>query len=415
MDLVLRCIRAPLPDDAPVEIVERKGLGHPDSICDALAEEFSLALSRFYLDRAGAILHHNVDKVLLVGGRSAPRFGGGRIEEPMHLFLAGRATTVFDGVTTPLAELAEDSAYRWLGHNLHALDPERHVEVSALVRPGSGDLVGLFEMQTGGRPALANDTSCGVGYAPLSEVERVVLAVEGRLTSEAARAEVPALGEDVKVMALRREDRLQLVIGCAMVDAALDTFADYDEAREGAAALASATARQITALPVEVEVNASDDLAAGRVFLTVTGTSAEAGDDGQAGRGNRVNGLIAPGRPTTLESVAGKNPVTHVGKLYNLAASLTAERLVAELPGLRAAECRLVSRIGRPVDEPALAEIAMAGVDPEGDPELVRQAEAILADELSRLPQRAQELLRGELVLGRWPLGGNAEALARKS
>jgi S-adenosylmethionine synthetase len=404
VEIVVRRIRAPLPGEAPVEIVERKGLGHPDSICDAVAEEFSLALSRFYRDRAGAILHHNVDKTLLAAGRATPRFGGGSVDAPMRLFLAGRATVAFDGVTVPLAELGEDAARRWLGQNLHAVDPHRHVEVSVLAGPGSGDLVRLFEARRGGHPALANDTSCGVGYAPLSEVERLVLAVERRLTSPAAREKLPALGEDVKVMGLRRGDRVELVIGCAMVDAALGTLSDYTEAREGAAALALETAERITSIPVDVRVNASDDLAAGRVFLTVTGTSAEAGDDGQAGRGNRVNGLIAPGRPMTLESVAGKNPITHVGKLYNLAASLTAERLASELPGVRGAECRLVSRIGRPLDEPALAEIALAGADPERDPELARQAESILADELSRLPRRSQELLRGELVLGCWPL-----------
>ena len=32
-----------------IELVERKGLGHPDSICDALAEELSRSLSRYCL------------------------------------------------------------------------------------------------------------------------------------------------------------------------------------------------------------------------------------------------------------------------------------------------------------------------------------------------------------------------------
>jgi S-adenosylmethionine synthetase len=34
------------PIDETAEAVERKGLGHPDTICDALAESFSRALSR---------------------------------------------------------------------------------------------------------------------------------------------------------------------------------------------------------------------------------------------------------------------------------------------------------------------------------------------------------------------------------
>ena len=61
-------LEAPSPESLPFEIVERKGLGHPDTICDALTENLSRALSRVYLERFGAILHHNVDKVLLCGG-----------------------------------------------------------------------------------------------------------------------------------------------------------------------------------------------------------------------------------------------------------------------------------------------------------------------------------------------------------
>jgi S-adenosylmethionine synthetase len=395
---------APEPNDRRIEIVERKGLGHPDSICDALAEEFSLELSRFYLERAGAILHHNVDKALLVAGLARPRFGGGRVVEPMQIFLAGRATLAFDGATTPVAELAERAARRWLGQHLHALDESRHAVVSSLVRPGSAELVELFDQHGRARRALANDTSCGVGYAPLSEVEGLVLAVEQRLNSDDVHTAEPALGEDVKVMAVRCGDRVLLTLACAMIDSALQDLTHYAKAKERAAELALEAAGQITSLPVAVDVNAADDLGAGRVYLTVTGTSAEAGDDGQAGRGNRANGLITPGRPMTIESVAGKNPVTHVGKLYNLAASLAAERLVASLPRVHGAECRMVSRIGRPIDEPELVEVRLSGADPERDPELAHEAERILRGELDHLPRLAEELVRGELRLNHWPL-----------
>jgi S-adenosylmethionine synthetase len=395
---------APLPDDRPVEIVERKGLGHPDTICDALAEQLSLALSRFYLDHAGAILHHNVDKALLVGGRSEPRYGGGRVLEPMRIFLAGRAVLEHGGVATPVAELAERVTRRWLADHLHALDPDRHAVVSALVRPGSGELVSLFDQQAQPRAPLANDTSCGVGYAPLSEVERLALAVERALNADETRAAAPALGEDVKVMAVRRGEAVELTIACAMIDGALEDLADYTKAKRRAAEIALEAARRVTTLTVSAEVNAADDPASGSVYLTVTGTSAECGDDGQAGRGNRVNGLITPGRAMTIESVAGKNPVTHVGKLYNLAAGLAAERLVAELPGVRGAACRLVSRIGRPIDEPQLALVELSGADPDGDPDLAREARRILDEELARLPGLAEELVRGVLGMDRWPL-----------
>ena len=93
MDLVIGSLGHASPDEGKVEIVERKGLGHPDTICDALAEQFSVRLCRYYLDRFGVVLHHNVDKALLVGGSASPVFGGGKVHTPIEIYLAGRAVT----------------------------------------------------------------------------------------------------------------------------------------------------------------------------------------------------------------------------------------------------------------------------------------------------------------------------------
>ena len=70
-----------------IEFVERKGLGHPDYIADASSEESSRKLSKYYLDRFGIILHHNLDKTLLVGGQANPVFGGGELLHPIYLSL----------------------------------------------------------------------------------------------------------------------------------------------------------------------------------------------------------------------------------------------------------------------------------------------------------------------------------------
>jgi S-adenosylmethionine synthetase len=156
----------PALDHQPVEIVERKGRGHPDSICDALAEELGLALARFYHDRFDVILHHNVDKVLLSGGSAQPNFGGGSVVEPIELYLAGRAVQEFQGTRVPVEKLAIEVSRNWLGSNLHAFDAEKHVRVHCLVRGGSKDLVALFGRQRETGTWLANDTSCGVVLRP---------------------------------------------------------------------------------------------------------------------------------------------------------------------------------------------------------------------------------------------------------
>jgi S-adenosylmethionine synthetase len=344
-----------LPIEAsPLEVVERKGLGHPDSICDSVAEEFGLRLCRFYRDQFGIILHHNVDKALLFGGVARPAFGGGEVIEPMELYLAGRATRTYDGVEVPIERLALDAARDWLGEHFHHLDPERHLRVRCLTRPGSSELVQLF---TGGE-ARANDTSCGVGFAPLSRLEEMVLRVERELNAPAMKRVRPEIGEDVKVMGVREGERFRLTLACAFVDTFVHDAAEYVHKKQRLVERALEIARgSAGGAEVRAEVNAGDDPEAGAVYLTVTGTSAEAGDDGQVGRGNRANGLITPMRPMTLEAVAGKNPVTHVGKLYNLLASRIARAVTAQVEEVTEAVCCLVSQIGQPVNDPALASI----------------------------------------------------------
>ena len=92
--------------DDRFEVVERKGLGHPDTICDALADALSRALCREYRQRFGEILHHNVDKALLSGGSAAPAFNGGTVIAPINIYLAGRAITEVGSEFLPIKDIA---------------------------------------------------------------------------------------------------------------------------------------------------------------------------------------------------------------------------------------------------------------------------------------------------------------------
>lgn len=390
----------PTGDLLDVEIVERKGLGHPDTICDQLAEQVSLALSRYYLAQFGRVLHYNVDKALLWGGQSAPAFGGGRILKPMEFFLSGRATMSAAGVTVPVEEMAGQTTERWLRAHMPFIDPRRDFKMHCLVRPGSADLADLFDREKAGH--LSNDTSCGVGFAPLSSLESLVYDIEQELGLLGASAH-PEIGRDIKVMGIRRGDRVDLTVACAFVDRFISSVEDYQAKKRFLADAVSAIAGRRGIAPA-VTVNAADRPEGGSIYMTVTGTSAESGDDGQAGRGNRANGLITPFRPMTMESVAGKNPVTHVGKLYNLAAGLISERIVDEVPEIAEAHCLLVSAIGRPVTDPQLATIRLR---PKRLP-LAADTDATLAaivqEELAGLETAADALASGQLRIGSWPL-----------
>ena len=262
------------------------------------------------------------------------------------------ATLQFRGVAVPVEELAREHCRAWLREHLHGLDPERDVTIHCLIRPTSPDLTDLYLRQQRTGIRLANDTSFGVGYAPPSALERIVERVERELNAARVKQAHPELGEDIKVMGLRDREQVRLTLACAFIDRFVAGLDDYLRKRDRLAELAREVAREAAGGDVAVAVNAADDPETGSVYLTVTGTSAEAGDDGQVGRGNRASGLITPGRPMSLEAVAGKNPVTHVGRLYSLVAPRIAEALVGQLAPVAAAECCLVSQIGRPVGVP---------------------------------------------------------------
>ncbi len=395
MELIVRCAERPPPDTAPVEIVERKGAGHPDSICDGIAEHVCVRLCQHYLERFGLILHHNVDKVMLCAGTSRPAFRGGEPGEPIEIYIAGRAAAEHAGVRIPVPEIAAAACQEWLRAHLPHLDIERDVRIVPRLHPGSRDLNWLFARCPAG--PLANDSSCGAAFAPLTDLERAVLAAERELNDARTKQEHPAIGQDIKVMGIRSNHLIELTVSCAFIDRFLEDMTDYLEAKRIAAHLAVAAASRITTLPVRAAVNVADDIERGDIFLTVTGTSAEAGDDGQTGRGNRVCGLITPYRAMSVESVAGKNPVSHTGKLYNIAALRIAQAIAAQIPGAPSAQCVLVSQIGRPIDDPRLVDVALSG--PARVEPIERRTAELVSQQLQQLRALREELHAERLTL----------------
>jgi S-adenosylmethionine synthetase len=383
--------------DNDVEVVERKGLGHPDTICDALAETFSRNLCREYRGRFGAILHHNVDKALLCGGRATPTFGGGTVLAPISIYLAGRAVTEVGSEALPIDEIAVEGSRVWIRANLHALNADHHVLIHSLVQPGSQDLQELFSRRLQSKVLLANDTSVGLGYAPMSPLERLVIAIEKRINGRDRTRAHPAWGEDIKIMGVRYGATARLTVACAMIGGYLPHIDDYFDEKTAVEDLVRNLAIEHGFPQCVVNVNLADDPRTGAVYLTVTGTSAEAGDDGQVGRGNRVNGLITPYRPMILEAVAGKNPVTHVGKIYNALARKIAETLVAYEPGIAAAQCLLLGQIGSPISKPALLHVKLATQDKSPVAQFERRVDEIAGACLDRTSELIDDFIAGAI------------------
>ena len=375
------------------EIVERKGIGHPDSIADGLAETVSVALCKMYQERFGRILHHNTDQVEVVGGQSAPKFGGGVFLEPAYILLVGRATTMVDGVRLPYRTAAIQAAHDYLTKTCTNLNVDADVILDCKIGHGSVDLRGLYDTQK----QLANDTSFGVGFAPFSELETVTLKTE-QLINGALKKDLKEVGQDIKVMGVRHKDDIRLTVAAAFVDKYVPDKDHYRSVKEELRERLLDSAVKYTDRSVKVDINTGDNLDSEIYYLTVTGLSWENGDDGSVGRGNRVSGLITPYRPMSMEAAAGKNPVTHVGKLYNLLSFDIADRLVKEQAGkVREVWVRIVSQIGKPIDQP---QAATAQIIPEKGSNLKaieKDAAALIDEELENIYKLTDRIVAGKV------------------
>ncbi|MBM2838405.1 MAG: S-adenosylmethionine synthetase, partial [Deltaproteobacteria bacterium] len=220
--------------------------------------------------------------------------------------------------------------------------------------------------------------------------------VEIYLNSKEVKEAHPYIGEDIKVMGVRIGDEITLTVAVAFISSLIPSLSDYMEIKGSVSSLVTSFCTGITARKVFVAVNTADVLEREAVYITVTGTSAESGDDGQVGRGNRVGGLITPYRPMTLEATAGKNAISHVGKLYNIAARNIAER-VASADGVEEVYCYLVSRIGRPITEPQAVDLKVRSRLDDG--EVKRITEEAVEMELKGLPFLWKKVINREFEL----------------
>jgi S-adenosylmethionine synthetase len=382
-------------EDQEIEIVERKGVGHPDSICDGIAEAVSRELARTYVDRFGKVLHYNTDETQLVAGDAAPAFGGGEVVEPIYILIVGRATKYYDGQAVPVDSIALRAAREYLAETLPNLDLETDVIVDVSLGEGSGDLQEVFS-EDGSTVPMANDTSFGVGHAPLTETERIVAETERQLRTE-FQSDHPALGQDIKVMGKREGSTIDLTVAAAMVDEHVPDMEAYEAEIEAVREFVADLGTSYTDRDLRVHVNTADEPSEGSIYLTTTGTSAEQGDDGSVGRGNRANGLITPNRSMSMEATSGKNPVNHIGKIYNLLSTEIAREVVAEVAGIRDLRVRLLSQIGSPIDEPHVADLHVVtgeGTAVEGVEHEIRE---IVDERLANVQDVTEAVIDGDL------------------
>ncbi|MDH5461335.1 MAG: methionine adenosyltransferase [Candidatus Bathyarchaeota archaeon] len=387
-------------EEQKLEIVERKGLGHPDFICDAIMDRVSVELSRAYLEKFGMIMHHNADKSLLVAGEVETRFGGGTVKAPMRLIFGDRATFEAEGVKIPVEEISTNAAKGWFKKHFRFVDAEKHVKYQVELKPGSSGLVDIFRRK--GKVLGANDTSAAVGYAPMTRTETIVLKTERYVNSEDFKKRFPESGEDVKVMGLRKNNTLSLTVSMAFVDRFVASEKEYFRKKaEILDNIYGFVKENADFESIEVDLNTLDKegRGIGGVYLTVLGTSAESGDSGQVGRGNRVNGVIPLNRPLCSEAAAGKNPVSHVGKIYNLLTHRMAKQVHDQVAGIEEVYIWLLSQIGKPIDQPAIASAQVVMERGNCFEDVEKSIHEVIDFELENIDAFCMDLAKGKIPI----------------
>ena len=378
-------------EDIPVEIVERKGIGHPDSLCDGIAERISVEYTRWCQKNLGVLLHHNFDKVQLVAGEVKIGYGGGCMLKPIRIQIAGRGTPAFQGQKVPMDDIAIQAAKQHVRETMRYLDPDRHMVIDSYAGRGAEELQYVVDHVT------ANDTSFGVSHWPRSGLEHAVYETAQYINYKLID-EFP-IGEDIKVMGLRRDGELTLTIALPFIATRVGDTTEYQEIKRAAEAAIQEYGSQLDGRKVMVMVNTADDVANDAVYLTLTGTSAEMGDDGAVGRGNRVNGVITPFRSASLEAACGKNPISHVGKVYNVLALLAAQDIVERVPTVRATTVYVLSQIGAPLDQPLVATALVRPTNGSLTPSIQADVQSVLDEHLAQVNSICTRILSRELTL----------------
>lgn len=297
------------------EVIERKGPGHPDTICDTLAEVLGKNLKALYKSHYGECKHYNVDKVLASCGEV--NYKKGVMTKPVKIVFSGNATKV-EGLNELLRNVVDKVLQKEI-NNGFKYKIYNHISLC------SPDLTSNFNKRK------ANDTSFSVG-SPLTQNEKLVLKIGKYI--EKLSTENPFVGTDYKIMFVNGK----ITIALAMISGDFDNNYTYQQCKM---AVKDAVEKKFK---INIKLNTADNRE--QCFNTITGTSLEQGDAGMVGRGNRYNGLITPMQPMTMEAYCGKNDVTHIGKIYQKRAFELAQKTKKRI--------LMVNDIGESINKPKI-------------------------------------------------------------
>lgn len=327
----------------PLEIVERKGIGHPDTIADGLAEVASIEYSLHCLRKFGAILHHHFDKILIMGGKAKINFGEGEMEKPIRLIVNGRISSQFGNTKIDYKKILENASKKYLKNVLPSLDVEKWLKIQFSTTSYSRSPIWYHPKDLDDLPELkrpyASDTAAIVGYWPLSTIERLVLKLERFFYNPDNTPKFKYIGQDIKILAKRDKKNIDITMCIPFLSTKTPNKIFYQKNLENLKSQLLDLAQKFTnrKFNINLYLNTADinlfrdskkDIG---YYLVFSGSALDYGEEGVAGRGNRSRGLISCIRPFSTDAILGKNPTFHIGKVYAYFAEEIAKIISEEL------------------------------------------------------------------------------------
>jgi S-adenosylmethionine synthetase len=99
----------------------------------------------------------------------------------------------------------------------------------------------------------------------------------------------------------------------------------------------------------------------------------------------------------SMEATSGKNPINHIGKIYNLLSTQIAQESVKKVDGIEEMYVRLLSQIGKPIDLPLVASVQVLPKKGVTLKEINGEIQAIVDDNLANVTSITEKVIRGEL------------------
>ncbi len=352
------------------EVVETKGKGHPDNICDTLAEKISSNYSKFCLEKYGVVLRHMIDKLSVLGGGSKVKFGGGKMTSPIRILINGRFTDRYKNEKIDYMKIVTNTIKNYFKELFPLLDTDKYLIIVNNTHHNEGPGVIYNKNETTKNERMrffeaiddndalrhnnhnrCNDTSTTVSYYPMSKLEKTVLNIEQYLNSNEYKKKSPWVGTDIKVMGIRKNKIIEITCCVPLISKYVKDINDYiNKLNRIKYDIYHVISKVFNNNEINIYLNTRDNYDSNDLYMTLIGSAIESGDEGVVGRGNRSRGVIPFSRNFSMEAQCGKNPVYHTGKLFTAIGDLLSKRIYDRFHLENVVYC--TSKMGDVIKEP---------------------------------------------------------------